>query len=44
MCIRDRYNALGPHYPDIEPELMGTYARAMGYWLREVVARCESLD
>ena len=38
------YNALGPHYPDIEPELMSTYARGMGYWLSEVVARCESLD
>ena len=37
------YNALGPHYPDIEPELMSYYARGMGYWLSEVVARCESL-
>ena len=38
------YNALGPHYPDIEPELMSYYARGMGYWLSEVVTRCESLD
>ena len=38
------YNALGPHYPDIEPELMGHYARGMGYWLSELVARCESCD
>lgn len=38
------YNALGPHYPDIEPELMAYYARGMGYWLSEVVARCENLD
>lgn len=38
------YNALGPHYPHIESELMGYYARGMGYWLSEVVARCEKLD
>lgn len=38
------YNALGPHYPDIEPELMGHYARGMGYWLSELVTRCENCD
>ncbi len=37
------YNALGPHYPDIEPELMGWYARGMGYWLSELVSRAHSL-
>lgn len=35
--------ALGPHYPDIEPELMGYYARGMGYWLSELMSRSQSL-
>ncbi len=38
------YNALGPHYPNIEPELMGWYARGMGYWLIEFESRSAALD
>ena len=37
------YHALGPHYPDIEPELMGYYARGIGYWLGELVSRAQGL-
>ena len=32
-------HALGPHYPDIEPELMSHYARGVGHWLRELERR-----
>ncbi len=37
------YHALGPHYPDIEPELMSYYALGMAHWLRELESRCQSL-
>ena len=37
------FHALGPHYPDIEPELMGHYARGMAHWLRELESRCRLL-
>jgi len=32
-------HALSPHYPHIEPELMGHYARGVGHWLRELEGR-----
>ena len=38
------YHALGPHYPDIAPELMGWYARGMGYWLSELMNRAQHLS
>ncbi len=37
------FHALGPHYPDIEPELMGHYARGVAHWLRELESRCQRL-
>ena len=38
------FNALGPHYPDIEPELMSYYARGIGYWLGELESRAQRLQ
>ncbi len=38
------FNALGPLYPDIEPELMSYYARGMAHWLRELESRCQRLE
>lgn len=35
--------SLGPHYPDIAPELMDTYARGLRYWLGELERRCTLL-
>jgi len=37
------FHALGPHYPDIEPELMGYYARGVAHWLTELERRCQLL-
>jgi hypothetical protein len=37
------FHALGPHYPDIEPELMRHYARGVAHWLRELERRCQPL-
>ena len=36
-------HALGPHYPDIEPELMAHYACGVCHWLRELEARSQRL-
>ncbi len=38
------YHALGPHYPNIEPELMSWYARGIAYWLGELESRAQRLQ
>ena len=36
--------ALGPYYPDLEPDLLSMYARSVAHWLRETENRCGRLS